>query len=77
MEQDGIRGRAAIQQAAEDQFAYDTLAAVARVVFEEGYAERSGITRERGYELGVFPALPCACGDEMCEGWRRRYSGDA
>lgn len=47
-----------------------------RIEFERGYAERSGITVKHGYELGLFPAVPCTCGDESCEGWRRRYSDD-
>lgn len=41
--------------------------------FELGYAERSGMTVEAGYDLGIFPALPCDCGELYCEGWRRRY----
>lgn len=44
--------------------------------FEWRYARRSKITRRRGYELGIFPAIRCDCGDVTCGGWRRRYSDD-
>lgn len=44
--------------------------------FEDQYAHRSTLTVERGYELGIFPAVACDCGEDGCEGWRRRYSDD-
>lgn len=47
-----------------------------RRAFEKRYADRSGMTWEHGYELGIFPAIPCTCGQEGCEGWRRRYADD-
>lgn len=35
--------------------------------FEKGYCERSGITIEFYNKYKV--TLPCACGEEDCEGW--------
>jgi hypothetical protein len=37
-------------------------------VFEREYAERSGVTVDwlRSMERIV---VPCACGDELCQGW--------
>lgn len=37
--------------------------------FEQGYAERSGLTLAELHELGLF-GIPCLCGDETCEGWQ-------
>lgn len=40
-----------------------------REEFEQGYAERSGVSvewlREHGRE-----ARPCDCGEDICEGWQ-------
>lgn len=39
--------------------------------FEEGYAERSGVTvkwlRDRGQV-----AAPCDCGEDSCQGWQMK-----
>lgn len=40
--------------------------------FARGYAERSGVTvewlRQNGQE-----AMPCDCGDDICEGWQMAH----
>lgn len=36
--------------------------------FESSYAARSGITVAELHSLGRR-AVPCDCGDDMCEGW--------
>lgn len=51
-------------------------ARMAREEFERAYAGRSGISVEHGESLGIFPAVPCDCGEDLCEGWRRRYEDD-
>lgn len=35
--------------------------------FEQGYCERSNLSRE--YYRQLFVTLPCACGSEECGGW--------
>lgn len=37
--------------------------------FEHGYATRSGVSVARLHQLGRC-AVPCDCGDEMCDGWQ-------
>lgn len=37
--------------------------------FVRGYAQRSGVTPERLYELGRRPQ-PCNCGEDGCEKWQ-------
>ncbi len=37
--------------------------------FEWGFAERSKLTVEQLYELGLH-AYPCDCDYEKCEGWQ-------
>ena len=37
--------------------------------FEQGYAERSGMTVERLHELGLG-GVPCNCDYEDCKGWQ-------
>lgn len=36
--------------------------------FEQGYAERSGLTVQELHEMGRY-AVPCNCGYEGCSGW--------
>ena len=36
--------------------------------FEAGYAKRSGTTMDYLTSLGLG-AVPCDCGEEICEGW--------
>lgn len=43
--------------------------------FINGYLERSGFKQYRtpeGFAIDdrVYIALPCSCGDEVCEGWQ-------
>ena len=43
-----------------------------REEFIKGYCERSGITpTPNGARVGIrrMFALPCSCGEEICEGW--------
>ncbi len=40
--------------------------------FEQGYAQRSGITVARLHELGRY-AVPCDCGHEDCKGWQMKH----
>lgn len=40
-----------------------------RIAFEEAYAQRSGVSLELLHAHGRF-AIPCNCGDELCEGWQ-------
>lgn len=40
-----------------------------REEFEQQYAERSGITRDELHNIGRV-AIPCDCGEEICEGWQ-------
>ena len=37
--------------------------------FEQGYAERSGMTVAKLHELGQH-GEPCDCGEEGCHGWK-------
>lgn len=37
--------------------------------FEQGYADRSGVTVEWLHEKGQR-AVPCDCGDAKCKGWQ-------
>jgi len=37
--------------------------------FEQGYAERSGLTVKEIQDLGLI-AFPCDCGDPTCRGWQ-------
>ena len=37
--------------------------------FENGYAERSGVTVEWLHEQNQY-AIPCDCGDDLCQGWQ-------
>jgi len=45
--------------------------------FIEGYLTRSGLPMSAktkdGFRIGdrEYVALPCACGDEMCDGWAK------
>ena len=36
--------------------------------FEQGYAERSGVTVDYLHSMGQY-AEPCDCGDVTCAGW--------
>ena len=36
--------------------------------FEQGYAERSGVTVDYLHSMGQY-AEPCDCGDATCTGW--------
>lgn len=43
--------------------------------FIDGYLKRSGFEQYRtpeGFAIGdrAYIALPCKCGDEVCEGWQ-------
>ena len=40
-----------------------------RKEFEQGYAERSGVTVEWLHEQNQY-AIPCDCGDDLCNGWQ-------
>ncbi|HKZ77718.1 MAG TPA: hypothetical protein VJ124_05290 [Pyrinomonadaceae bacterium] len=40
-----------------------------RKEFEQGYAERSGVTVEWLHEQNQH-AIPCDCGDDLCKGWQ-------
>jgi hypothetical protein len=47
-----------------------------REEFENGYAERSGVTVEWLKEHGR-EARPCDCGEEGCEGWQMAHIREA
>ncbi|MDP2720242.1 MAG: hypothetical protein Q8P44_10565, partial [Dehalococcoidia bacterium] len=51
------------------EFIPDLAALLALAEFEEGYAERSGVTVEWLHENGLFP-VPCKCGEEGCKGFQ-------
>jgi len=38
--------------------------------FEQGYAERSGKTVEAIKTIYGLEAIPCDCGEEICQGWQ-------
>ncbi len=43
--------------------------AMTKEEFEEGYAERSGVTVKWLRDQGQI-AAPCSCGDDTCQGWQ-------
>ena len=45
---------------------------ITRAQFEQGYADRSGVTVEWLREMGR-EARPCSCDYEGCEGWQMAY----
>lgn len=46
-----------------------TSSSMARAVFEQRYAERSGVALEDLYRVGIR-AYPCRCDQEGCLGWQ-------
>lgn len=45
------------------------MAEMTKEEFEQGYAERSGVTVEWLHLYGQY-AIPCDCEEENCRGWQ-------
>lgn len=51
------------------------MSALTLAEFEQAYADRSGLTVDQLHELGRR-AVPCDCGDDICEGWGMGHASD-